>query len=71
MHTSFWLRKPTETAHMEDIVGLDERIILKTYVKEKAWKEADWISVVQDREKPGAVVSTVMNFGLHKVQVTS
>jgi hypothetical protein len=27
--------------------------------------------VVQDREKPGAVVSTVMNFGLHKVQVTS
>ena len=41
------------------------------YVKEIAWKGVDWISVAQDREKPGAVVSKVMNFGLHKVQVTS
>jgi hypothetical protein len=43
---------------------------IKMYVKEIEWKGVDRIGVAQDREKPGAVVSTVMNFGLHKVQIT-
>jgi hypothetical protein len=63
------VRKSKETAHMEDTIGLDERIILKSTLKNSMG--VDWIGVAQDREKPGAVVSTEMSFGLHKVQVTS
>jgi len=55
---------------MEDTVGLDEIIILKRTLKKqhgREWTGSVWLST----GKPGAVVSTVMNFGLHKVQVTS
>ena len=55
---------------MKDTASLDEDNI-KTYATETAWKGVDWISVTQGRDKPWTVVSKVMNFGLHKVQVTS
>ena len=38
-----------------------------TYLEETVWG-LDWIDLAQDRDKWRAVVNTVMNSGLHKMQ---
>jgi hypothetical protein len=38
----------------------------KTDLKERRWKIVDWINMARDRQKWGAVVNTVTNFGVIK-----
>jgi hypothetical protein len=40
---------------------------MKMDLQEIAWKDLDWIYLVQDRNRWWAVLNIVMNFGFHKV----
>jgi hypothetical protein len=40
---------------------------VKVELKEMQWEGMNWINLAQDREKWWAVVSTLMNLGLHKM----
>ena len=40
---------------------------VKVELTEMQWEGMNWINLAQDREKWWAVVSTLMNLGLHKM----
>jgi hypothetical protein len=44
-----------------DNLGIDRRTILKTYVKEMGYEDADWIHLPKVRVQWQAVVRMVMN----------
>lgn len=56
----WWWNWRKDTHHLEDL-GVDERVMLKTHLKETEWEVIDWIYLAHFGDKWCALANTVMN----------
>jgi hypothetical protein len=61
MPTGFWWEILKERNCLEDLVGINRRV-LKWVLKAVEWEVMDWIHVAHCRNQQWALVNTVMNF---------
>ena len=69
MHAWFCWGDLSERDHLEDL-GIDGKNI-EMFLQEVGWRSMDWTGVFRDRDGFGALVNTVINLGVHKMQGVS
>jgi hypothetical protein len=61
-------RKP-EVKRSLEVLGVDEKVLLKWFLTETGWESVDWIHLNQVRDHWRAIMNTAMNPGVPSTPV--